>query len=193
LKAEAIGQSEAEMNNSKVHLALRLAAVFAASFLTVFLVIFFTQSTYSTPSSYVSVINDMDITVGPPPNSTNIPLDTTITVDALASASLNDLHLTPEVPIASRYSQVTSSVTYINTFYPAEPLEPATPYTVSVTVLNEPLSWSFTTTSEPFSPNISYILATNVLWISLSAATSATLIAGFAIWLKKKTGFEPSP
>ena len=181
------------MNNSKkVYWASRLAVVFAASFLTVFLVIFFTQSAYSTPPSYVSVINDMDITVGPSPNSTDVPLDTTITVDALASAALNDLHLTPEVPIASRYSQVTSSVTYLNTFSPAEPLEPDTSYTVSVTILNEPVSWSFTTTSEPFSPSISFILARNVLWISLSAATSATLIVGFAIWLRRKLFFRSS-
>ena len=175
------------MNNSnKAYLASRLAVVFATSFLTVFLVIFLTQSAYSTPPGYVSITNDMDITLGPPPNATDVPLDTTITVDALASASLNDLHLTPEVSIASRYSQASSSLTYLNTFYPAEPLEPATSYTVSVTVLNEPVSWSFTTTSKPFSPSISYILATNELWISMSAAISATLVAGFAIWLRKK-------
>jgi hypothetical protein len=175
------------MNHSeKLYLASRLAVVFAASFLTVFLAIFLTQSAYSTPSNYVSVVNGMDITLGPPPNSTNIPLDTTITVDALASAALNDLHLTPEVPIASRYSEVTSSLTYLNTFYPAQPLKPATSYTVSVTILNEPVSWSFTTTSEPFNPGISFYLATNVLWIALSAATSATIIVGFAIWLRRK-------
>ena len=174
------------MNFPKLYLALLLAAVFAASFLTVFLAIFFSQSAHSTPSSYVLVLNGMDISVGPPPNSTNIPLDTTITVDALASAALNDLHLTPEVPIASRYSEVTSPLTYLNTFYPAQLLKPATSYTVSVTILNEPFSWSFTTTSEPFNPRISFYLATNVLWIALSAAASATIIVGFAIWLKRK-------
>jgi hypothetical protein len=160
--------------------------VFVASFLTVFLAIFFSQSAHSTPSSYGLVLNSMDISVGPPPNSTNVPLDTTITVDALASAALNDLHLTPEVPIGRRYSEVTSPLTYLNTFYPAQLLKPATSYTVSVTILNEPFSWSFTTTSEPFNPGISFHLATNVLWIALSAAASATIIAGFAIWFKRK-------
>jgi hypothetical protein len=174
------------MNLPKLYLVLLLAVVFVVSFLTLFLAIFFSQSAHSTPSSYGLILNGMDISVGPPPNSTNVPLDTTITVDALASAALNDLHLAPEVPIASRYSQVTSSLTYLNTFYPAQLLKPATSYTVSVTVMNEPVSWSFTTTSEPFNPGISFCLATNALWIALSAATSATLIAGFAIWLKRK-------
>ena len=60
--------------SKKQHTALRLAVVFSASFLIVFLTIFLTQSAYSTPSSYVSVIKGMDITLGPPPNSTDIPL-----------------------------------------------------------------------------------------------------------------------
>src|SRR4030042_2768976 len=102
------------MNFPKLYLPLLLLVVFVASFLTVFLAIFFSQSAHSTPSSYGLVLKGMDISVGPPPNSTNIPLDTTITVDALASAALNDLHLAPEVPIARVYSEVTSPLTYLN-------------------------------------------------------------------------------
>ena len=177
--------------SKKLHLALRLAVVFSASFLIVFLAIFLTQSAHSTPSTYVLAVDSMDITLGPPPNSTNIPLDTTITIDALASAALNDLHVTPEVPIASVYSEVTSPLTYLNTFYLAQLLKPATSYTVSVTIMDVPVSWSFTTTSEPFNPGISFYLATNVLWIALSVATSTTLIVGFAIWFKRNRLSEP--
>ncbi len=172
--------------SKKQHTALRLAVVFSASFLIVFLTILLTQSAYSTPSSYVSIINGMDITLGPPPNSTNIPLDTTITVDALASASLNDLHVTPEVNFASVTSETTGPLTYRTMFYPGKLLKPATSYNVSVTIMDVPVSWSFTTTTEPFHPGISYYLATNGLWIALSAAASATTIVGFAVWFKGK-------
>ncbi|MBM4401095.1 MAG: hypothetical protein FJ045_04005 [Crenarchaeota archaeon] len=172
--------------SKKLHLTLRLAVVFSASFLTVFSAIFLTQSAYSTPSNHVLIVDGMDITLGPPPNSTNIPLDTTITIDALASASLNDLHMTPEVPIARVYSEVSGPLTYLNTFYPAQLLKPATSYTVSVTIMDVPVSWSFTTTSEPFNPGISFYLATNVLWIALSAAISATSIVAFVIWFFRR-------
>ena len=128
----------------------------------------------------------MEIALGPPPNSTNVPLDTTITVDAVASAALEDLHLTPDVPIARVYSEVTSPLTYLNTFYPAKLLQPATSYNVSVTIMDMPVSWSFTTTAEPFNPGISFYLATNVPWVALSVATSVTAIVGVAVWLRNK-------
>ncbi len=165
-------------------MALILAVVFSASFLTIYLAIFFSQSSHSTPSNSVSLVGGMDISLGPPPNSTNVPLDTTITVEAVASANLNDLHLTPDVSIARVYSEVTSPLTYQNTFYPAQLLQPATTYNVSVTIMDLPVSWTFTTTSEPFTPGISFYLATNVLWISLAVAASATAIVGFAVWFK---------
>ncbi len=172
--------------SKKQRTALRIAAVFTASFLIVFIAIFLTQSAYSTPSSYLSAINGMDITLGPPPNSTNVPLDTTITVDAFASASYNDLSVTPEVNFTHVTSETTGPLTYRTTFYPDKLLKPATAYTVSVTIENAPVAWSFTTTAEPFNPRISYYLATNLLWISLSAAVAATAIAGFAVWLKER-------
>jgi len=170
--------------SKKLRMAPILALVFSASFLTVFLGIFFTQSANSTPSSSVSLVGSMDITLGPSPNSSSVPLDTTITVEAVASAALDDLHLTPKVPIARVYSEATSPLTYLNKFYPAELLQPATTYNVSVTVMGKPVSWIFTTTAEPYRPGISYYLATNVLWISLGVAALVTVVAGFAVWFK---------
>jgi hypothetical protein len=172
--------------SKKMRVALILAAVFGLTFLTVFLVIFTTQSAYSTPDSYVSEVNGMDITIGPKPNSTDVPLDTTITIDALASAALNDLHLTPEVPIARVTSEVSGPLSYKQTFYPAQLLKPATSYTVSVTIVNVPVSWSFTTTAEPYHPTISFYLATYVLWIAFATAVAVTLLFGLAIWYRKR-------
>ncbi len=163
-----------------------LVLVFLVSFLIIFLPIILTQSAYSTPNSYSSIINGMAITLGPPPNSTNIALDTKIIVDALASASLDDLHASPEVNFASVSSETTGPLTYQTTFYPDKPLDPATTYTISVTIMETAVSWSFTTTTESFHPGTSYYLSTNGLWIALGVAASATIIIGFASWFKRK-------
>lgn len=139
-----------------------------------------------TPSQQVLLVDGMSITVGPPPNSTNVPLDSKITVDALASVDLKDLHMTPEVAIARVTSEVTGPLTYLNAFYPAKLLKPATCYNVSVAIMGVPLSWSFTTTNKSFNPGISFYLANNVLWIALSIAALATTIVGFAVWFNGK-------
>ena len=174
------------MNLSKnMRAALILAAVFVFTFLTVFSVIFLTQSAHSTPDRYVSEFDDVTITIGPKPNSTDVPLDTTITIDALSSAALDDLRLTPEVPISYVGIEVSGPLSYQRTFYPAQLLKPATSYTVSVTIRDTPVSWSFTTTAEPYQPTISFYLATYVLWIAFSAAIATTL-GSLAIWYRKK-------
>ena len=172
--------------SKKQHTVLPLVAVFLGSFLATFLAISLTQSAYSMPSQYLSTVNEMDITLGPPPNSTDVHLDTAITIEALATAELNNFHVNPEVPIASVASHTTGILTYVNTFYPAKLLSPSTSYNVSVVVEGEPVSWSFTTTSESFRPGISFYLATKVWWISLAAATLATAIAGFAVSLLRR-------
>ena len=172
--------------SKKLHVALILAPVFVLTFLTLFLVISLTQSAYSTPDNYVSAVDSMDITIGPTPNSTDVPLDITITIDALSAATISDLHMAPEVPIALVTNEVSGPLSYKLTFYPAQRLEPATSYIVSVTIKDMPVSWSFTTTSEPYHPTISFYLATYALWIALSAAAATTSIGGFAIWYRKK-------
>ena len=166
---------------NKAKLAAFLAAVFASSFTIVFLTIFFTQSAHSSPVGYLLTINDMEIKVGPPLNSKNIPLDTTITVEALASATLDDLQIVPETAIARVYSEVTGPLTYLNTFYPAKLLKPETRYNVSVTIMHAPIEWSFTTTAKPFEPGVGFYLATNSLWIAIVAAAASAVIATFLL------------
>ncbi len=176
--------------SKKMRATLILAAVFASTFLTVLVVIFSTQSAYSTPDTYLSEAVGMDITIGPKPNATDVPLDTTITIDALSSATLNDLNTTPEINIANIAVEVSGPLSYKQTFYPAQLLKPATTYTISVTIRDTPVSWSFTTTSEPYQPTISFYLATYAPWIALAVATIITSLAGSAIWHRKKS--QPS-
>jgi hypothetical protein len=177
--------------SEKMQAALILAAVFAFTFLIVFSVISLTQSPYSTPDHYASDVNGMDFTIGPKPNSTDVALDTTITIDALSSAALDDLRLTPEVPISHVGVEVTGTLSYQRTFYLAQLLKPATSYTVYVTIRDVPVSWSFTTTSESYSPSVSFYLATYVVWIALSIAFATTLLVGLAIRYRKKRVNEP--
>ena len=171
-----------QMNLSKRTLfTIYLITGFSIVFIVTFLTIQFTQSAYSTPGKDVLAIEGMHIILGPPPNSTNIPLDTTITIDTLASAALNDLRLTPEVLISHVTSYVSGPLSYEETFHPAHPLNPSTSYTVSVTILDVPVSWTFTTTSETFNPGISFYLATNKLLIASSVAAIGSLGLGTII------------
>lgn len=55
----------------------------------------------------------MEIALGPPPDNVDVPLDTTITVDAVAPAALDDLRLSPDTPIGMVYSEATSALTYL--------------------------------------------------------------------------------
>ena len=175
------------MNFSRnMRAALILAVVFASTFIIVFLVISGTQSAYSTPDTYLSAVPGMDITIGPKPNATDVALDTTITIDTFSGATPNDLKVTPEVSFANVAVEVSGPISYKQTFYPAQLLEPATTYTVSVTVRDEPVSWSFTTTAQPYQPTISFYLATYSPWIALAIATITTLIFGVVIQRKKK-------
>ena len=159
--------------------------IFAISFSTLFLLISITQSAYSIPSQTTIMVNQMSITLGPAPNSTNIPLETAITVDTIASASLNDLIIIPDEKFDHITSYATGPITYETRYYPAQPLKPATSYNMSITIFDNPVTWTFTTTSQPFTPEINYYLAKNNVLIILLTATIITSISGFFIWLRK--------
>ena len=145
----------------------------------------FTQSAYSTPTKKTSMFDTMTITLGPPPNSTDISLDTTITIDTVATATLNNLQITPQTPISHMESVTSGSLTYDNIIYPAQQLEPATAYTISVNILDVPVTWTFTTTSDPLDPGFGFYLVKNNVGISLTVAVLNTLVLGLLIWFKK--------
>jgi hypothetical protein len=170
--------------SKKLRLTIILVGVFSITFPISYAAISLTQSAHSLPSGVELDVEGMNITFGPPPNSTNIPTNTAITLDTMASARLDDLRLTPEVPIAQKFSEVTGPINYLTTFYPAQLLQPATTYNVSVTIVQTPVSWVFTTSVEPFSPSISFYLATNALSISIGIAGLGVLIVGLLVWFK---------
>jgi hypothetical protein len=179
--------------SGNMHAAFIHAAVFTFTFIIVFIVILSSQSVYSTPDTYVAVADNMDITIGPRPNATDVSLDTTITIDAFSSAAFNDLRITPEMSISNVAVEVSGPISYKQTYYPAQLLQPATTYTVLVIIRDKPVSWSFTTTSQPYQPTTSFYLATYALWIALSTAAIATLLAASVIWRKKKPTINSQP
>ena len=162
-----------------------LIVIFAISFSVIFFFVSLTQTAYSSPSQTTILFNQMSINLGPSPNSTNIPLDTVITVDTIASASLTDLYTIPYETFEYITSYATGPLTYETRYHPAQPLKPATSYTISVTIFDNPVTWNFTTTSQPFTPKINYFLAKNNLLITFLTAIIITLLSGFFIWLRK--------
>ena len=172
--------------SKKMRVSLILAAVFSSTFIIVLAGISSTQSAYSTPDNYLSEVGGMNVTIGPKPNVTDVLLDTTITVDAFSSATLNDLQTTPEVAIANVAIEVSGPISYNQIFYLAQLLEPATTYIATVTIRDTPVSWNFTTTSELYQPTTSFYLATYAPGIALATATITTLLAGSVIQRQKR-------
>jgi hypothetical protein len=175
----------------KLRIAFLLTAVFALLFTGTFLTINFTQLGYSTPSKLSGAYGGsigVYVAVGPLENSTNVPLDTTVVVYTSRNPLVTDLHLTPEVPIENKINvPVDDGLSGKTTFYLKEPLKPATTYNASVVVMNETVTWSFTTTTEtlPLQSTIGRFITDNAFGVSLVIATIATSAVGITIWTKK--------
>ena len=175
----------------KMRTALVFAVVFLSTFFATMFIITATQSAYSTPDEYDTTVGNMVIKIGPKPNSTDVPLDTTITIDALSSATLGELQITPKVSISSIATEVSGPLSYKQIFYLAQLLEPATSYSVSTTIKDTPFSWSFITTSESYQHITSYFIATYAPWIALAVAIITTLFVVLAIRTRKKETSQP--
>ena len=82
----------------------------------------------------------------PTPNSTNVPLNTTISISFGRPPSICELNITPNVPIKERiFESEGFGGTYI--FHLSEQLQPQTTYTVTITFGQETASEGFAPTS----------------------------------------------
>lgn len=172
--------------SKKLQLIMGFIIVFLASFSGTYFSIMLTQSAYSVPSEGLLQIGETSVSVGPQPNSINIPLDTVIIIDTVASARIEDLDIIPKISILYETSSSSGSITYENVFYPKDPLQPSTIYEVSATIFDIPISWTFTTVSEVFKPAIGYHLIKNVLLISCLIAIIVLVVFSFIIWNKNR-------
>lgn len=163
--------------------ALVLSAVFLVTFFVVFFAISLTQSTYSTPVQGKLEPGETPLFVGPPPNATDIPLDTVIVLYQTRPGG-PQLQITPDI-IMAKSVDTYDWASVESTYYPAEPLKPATTYNLTAVVWHETFSWSFTTTPQPFQPEISYYLAKFAFWIALASAIALTFTVGILLWTRK--------
>lgn len=135
--------------------------------------------------------------LSPGPGATNVPRDAAIYVDEPRPVDVENMSLSPYVPIAKETNQVSSnggppSGTYM--CYPAELLQPNTTYNVSAMVTGKPSWWTFTTSSEPSQPTLSTHtqLASYVTWVAFTAAILTTLAVGAAVLLQKRDAHSGS-
>lgn len=174
--------------SKKIRLIIGFILVFLISFFGTYFSIILTQSAYSIPSKGLLQIGEISISVGPEPNSINIPLDTVVIIDTVASAQIEDLNIRPEIPILYETNAISGSITYENVFYPKDPLQPSRIYEVSATIFDNPVYWIFTTTSETFQPTIGHQLIKNLILISYLIAIIALVVFSLIIWYKNKIG-----
>ena len=172
--------------SKKLQLIIGVIIVFLASFFGTYFSIMLTQSAYSTPPKSLLQIGEISVSVGPQPNSINVPLDTVIIIDTVASAQIEDLNITPKIPILYETSSTSGSITYENVFYPKNFLQPNTIYEVSAKIFNNPISWTFTSTSEAFQPKIGHQLTENVILISFLMAIIAFSVFILIIWYRNR-------
>ena len=177
------------MRSKKLQVALVLIAVFSATFLIAFLAIYLTPSpylheqAYSMPTQFWHSPDLAPSSIGPAANSTNVPLDTIIVVDQMRPMNVGELHLSPEAPLERRIDEYYRPAGKCTTFYFSEPLKPATTYKVTLFFGDEPISWNFTTTAEPYNPR--YETLPSALGISVVVITSAVIT--LAVGLKGRT------
>ncbi len=170
------------INNS--YTILLLTIFFIVFYIGSFIVITNTQTAYSIPSITTVDIKangekiPIAIGVGPPPNATNVPLNTEIVIFQLRSTKIENISLTPEGSIIGRSDKVEEPASKVTTFFPAIPLKPNTAFNISVTIADEYFSWVFTTTADSFQPNISYYLVTYAFGIATIPAVIGTYLIG---------------
>ncbi len=134
----------------------------------------------------------------PTPNSTNVPLNTTISLYFTRPPSICDLNITPNVPIKERiFENDGFSGTYV--FYLAEQLQPQTTYTVTITYGQETApegfkpttnrTWLFTTEITPIlspSPTPDNIQAEDATPTIIILALVIAIVAVAAVFLRKR-------
>ena len=179
---------------SILQVILILIGVFLASFLTVFLVIYLTPSPYLHERAYSipprnerwgSSVPDTGNSIGPGLNATNVPLDTTVIIDQMRPFYIGELKLSPEVPIASRVDEDYWPASRFTIFYFSEPLKPSTTFNATLFVVNQTISWNFTTTTEPYHPRYEAMPSELGMYITVITSAIVTSVVGLTIWKKK--------
>ncbi len=188
------------LSRKLVFTVLLLVAVFLISFLVAFFAFSLTpyghvtERVYSPIFPYSYADNDTSTIGGawqsqllspqPEAGSTNVSRDTTILIIEPRPIKIENLTLSPPLPITIKSSDYVFSA-YMEA-YPAALLQPNTTYNVSAIVAGTPSWWIFTTSSEPSQPTFSTHLAPYDTWVAFTAAILVTLTVS-VILIQRKT------
>ena len=144
------------------------------------------EQAYSTPTLFWHSPDLAPSSIGPAANATNVPLDTIIVLDQMRPMNVGELHLSPEVPIERRLDEYYPVASKCTTFYFTEPLKPATTYNATLFFGDEPISWNFTTTTEPYYPRYEAFPSALGIYVAVTIAAVVTSGVGLKVWKKKK-------
>ena len=178
------------MQSKKLQVALILIVVFSVSFLAVFLAMYLTPSPYLHEGAYSmpalewqSREIDNPNHIGPALNATNVPLDTTIVIELMRPMNIGELQLSPDASIARRENF--SGFGSASIFYFSEPLRPTTTYNATLFVNSKPISWNFTTTTEPYHPRYEAFPSALGIYVTVTISAVITSVVGLKVWKKK--------
>ena len=124
--------------------------------------------------------------ISPIVNDTNVPLDTIIVVDQMRPMGVEELRLSPEAPVARRVDEHIGLAGRCTSFYFSEPLKPATTYNVTVFFGDNPISWNFTTTAEPYHPRYEALPSELGIFVAVTISALVTSVVGLTVWKKKQ-------
>lgn len=99
--------------------------------------------------------------------------------------NVGELHLSPEAPIERRVDEYYRPAGKCTTFYFSEPLKPATTYNATLFFYDEPISWNFTTTAEPYYPRYEAMPSTLGIFLTVTISAVVTSVVGLKVWKKK--------
>jgi hypothetical protein len=129
--------------------------------------------------------------IGPALNAANVPLDTTIVIDLMRPMEIGELQLSPDASIARRENLSSGPARMASIFYFFEPLKPATTYNATLFINNNPISWNFTTTTEPYYPRYEAFPSALGIYVDVIISAVVTSVVGLKVW-KKKTNVNVS-
>jgi hypothetical protein len=136
------------------------------------------------PSSIGGAWESQLLSPQPGAGSTNVSRDTAIWIIEPRPVKIENLSLSPPVPIAIKTNGYVFSA--YTEAYPAELLQPNTTYNVSAIVGGTPSWWIFTTSSEPSQLTFSAHLEPYDIWVAFTVAILVTLTVSLVILRQKR-------
>lgn len=129
------------------------------------------------------------LSLSPKPGAINVPRDSAIWIDEPRPVTVQNISISPEVPIAKITDQHYEPPSADIMVYPAGLLQPNTTYNITAVVADTPSWWIFATSSEPNEAAFGTMLSHNNVWIAFGIAFAITVIVSVTM-VKRKAGLN---